>query len=321
MRPDSDSGPRSPAPPTSAVQAIGAQLLRIGLAFTLAAAGAALATTAAAWISPRQSPEKFARLAHIVLFVTLFLITRRRTDESWMRAAALDRPRLHARKVAAGFVAGAASLALLLLAEVAAGWWKPRAEPDPALTALLRAAWYVPAGLFLATWEEGLFRGVLYGDVARVAGVRAAVVVTSLLFGISHLLGPARGVRLAWSDSWIGPRATWANVAGLVTRLDGEWPLFVGLTLVGVVLALLRARAGTAWLGVGVHAGWYFVQQMDGRFLSFALAAGDPVRIWSGGPDYADGVLGWCALLLTFVVAQRLIRKPASSSAPSEAAS
>jgi uncharacterized protein len=292
-------------------------LLVVG-AFFVAAVVAAVVTSAASLAPPPQTPIKFARLIHIAAFVGLFLWWRPRDERRLAVAAALENPRRHIAVIAAGYGAGVASLALLLAAETAAGWWAPRDTPDPWSAVLLKAAWYVPAGLFLAVWEEGLFRGLLYGDVERRSGRRAAVLLTSLIFGWSHLLGAKSGVKVAWDEPSVGMHAAWANVSGLVTRLDREWPLLVGNALVGLVLALLRARTGNAWLGVGVHAGWFFVLQMDGRFLSFRLERDDPVRLWSGGPDYADGVLGWAALLLTYLFAVRLVPKPAP---PSETAS
>jgi membrane protease YdiL (CAAX protease family) len=287
------------------------------LCFFGAVALAAATTAAVSGFGLSGPPEKFARKALIPAFLLLYVFADRKGRPKLLDATAL-RPRAGDRRLALiGFATGAAALAAFLGASLAAGFWVVRDPIDPWTMILGKGVYYVFAGLVLATWEEGLFRGLLFGDVERAAGTRAAIVATTLVFAISHLLGPPAGTTLDWSAPWIGPKAAWANVAGLSRAIDA-WPHLLGLAIVGFVLARLRARVGSAWLCVGVHAGWFYVMQMDGRFFRFAVPDGSPRRLWSGSPEYCDGAAGWIALLFTYLVAAKLVpaAKPASESHP-----
>jgi membrane protease YdiL (CAAX protease family) len=280
--------------------------LRLLAAMAIAITFSAVATYLISAHPPGKSPEKIARLFFIAGFLFAYGILGRSDRPKLAQAAALTDLRSGRPLVARGFAAGAGSLAVFLAVSVALGWWAPLEHPDPWLKVLGRAAFYLPAGLFLALWEEGLFRGVVFGDVARAAGPRAALWVSTLLFGWSHLLGPLPGTSVAWDAPNVGTAAITANFVG-IAKVTDEWPKLLGLLLVGYVLARLRMRTGSAWLGVGVHAGWYYVQQMDGRFLRFAVPEHDPLRMWSGSPEYADGVAGFTALWLTYLVARRFV--------------
>lgn len=268
------------------------------------------------WVPPK-TPEKTARLALIPAFIVVYWRLGRRDRPPFLVAAALDRFRERRGQVVAGFLAGAASLVAFLGASYALGWWVPRPDPESAFDIVKRALFYPFAGLFLALWEEGLFRGLVTGDMQRAAGRRAALAFGCAAFAVSHFLAPKSGPGLSWTDPWIGPRAAASNLEGLL-EVHARWPFFVGLFMVAWVLTQLRLRTGSAWLCVGVHAGWYYVMQMDGRFLKFAVPHEEPplhwagTRLWSGSPEYADGVAGWAALLLTYFVALRLVpRAPA----------
>ncbi len=255
---------------------------------------------------PDKRPEKVARLVFIAGFLASYLILWRKSRPALSVAAALPNGRRQFRTIASGFAAGAGTLAAFLCVSVLVGWWRPLPEAESWLKILGRAAFYLPAGLFLAIWEEGLFRGVIFGDIERSSGPRTALVVSCLLFSWSHLLGPLPGTAVEWTSSNVGIEAVTANFVG-IAKVTTEWPKLLGLTLVAYVLTRLRMRTGTAWLGVGVHAGWYYVQQMDGRFLRFAVKEGDPVRYLSGTQEYADGLAGFIALWITYLIARRFL--------------
>ena len=76
-------------------------------------------------------------------------------------------------------------------------------------------------GLFTAPAEELLFRGVLYGVVARIAGPVAAVALSSLAFALVHVpvygfaslpLALTAGAILGWLRWWSGSLAAPAAV-------------------------------------------------------------------------------------------------------------
>lgn len=101
---------------------------------------------------------------------------------------------------------------------------------------LLRGLVLIPVGTVLA--EEIAFRGVLHAPAVRVLSVRAAVLVTSVVFGLWHLV------------TALGPSATpltvgWASVATVL-----------GVTAAGgVAFAWLRHRTGSLLAPIGLHLG------------------------------------------------------------------
>jgi membrane protease YdiL (CAAX protease family) len=87
-------------------------------------------------------------------------------------------------------------------------------------------------GLFPAVSEEILFRGILFRWIEEFAGTWTALVVSSLLFGLSHLANP---------------NASAAAMAGIA--LEG------GLLLGGAYMLTRRL-----WLPIGIHAAWNLSQ-------------------------------------------------------------
>jgi membrane protease YdiL (CAAX protease family) len=109
---------------------------------------------------------------------------------------------------------------------------------------LWRALVRVPLGTALL--EEVAFRGVLYALLARRYGVRAAVVASSLLFGLWHVL-PSLGLRDANAvvGGLFGPGPLGAVAAVLAA--------VVGTGAAGVVFCELRRRSGSLLAPLALH--------------------------------------------------------------------
>jgi membrane protease YdiL (CAAX protease family) len=87
-------------------------------------------------------------------------------------------------------------------------------------------------GLFPAVAEELLFRGILFRWIERFGGTWAALIVSSALFGASHLQNP---------------NASWLAAVGIA--LEG------GLLLGGAYMLTKRL-----WVPMGIHAAWNVTQ-------------------------------------------------------------
>jgi membrane protease YdiL (CAAX protease family) len=99
----------------------------------------------------------------------------------------------------------------------------------------------VPVGTVLL--EEIGFRGVVWGMVARMRGPGWATVVSSVLFGLWHVL-PSLG--LGRSNQVVG--GVYGSAAGAVTI-----SAVFATMLAGVVLASLRWRTGSLLAPAGLH--------------------------------------------------------------------
>lgn len=90
------------------------------------------------------------------------------------------------------------------------------------------AAMAVKAGVF----EELAFRGVLFRSVEEMAGSWIAIIVSSLVFGLLHLLNPG------------------ATIAGAV---------YIAIEA-GLLLAAAYLVTRRLWIAIGFHMAWNYVQ-------------------------------------------------------------
>jgi membrane protease YdiL (CAAX protease family) len=110
--------------------------------------------------------------------------------------------------------------------------------------AVLTAFLLIPLGTVL--FEEVAFRGVLWGLLRRGHGTWVATIVSSVLFGLWHVL-PSLG--LAADNQAIGS-AVGKGTSGAAISVLGT-VLFTGLS--GVVFCELRRRSGSLLASAGLH--------------------------------------------------------------------
>ncbi len=113
-----------------------------------------------------------------------------------------------------------------------------------------------------SVYEELLFRGVLYGSVERWFGSWAALVVSSLVFGLTHLLNPQG-------------------------TLEGA--LFIAVEA-GILLGAAYMLTRRLWLSIGFHMAWNYTQS---AIFSSIVSGNDPrpglIRSTVNGPDWLTG--------------------------------
>ena len=167
------------------------------------------------------------------------------------------------------FFAGAATLTLT--------------RPMPILPGVLQFCTLAPAGI----GEELMIRGLGFNALRRGIGDTGAVLVSSAVFGVMHVLNP--------SSSW---------VAVLLVALVGIW------------FGLLRLKSGSLWMPIGAHLAWNFFegfvwgQPVSGGFPrdSLFIAESDSTStFWSGG-DFGPEAAGFTALVLVLAIAATLMR-------------
>lgn len=132
--------------------------------------------------------------------------------------------------------------------------------------------------------EELMFRGLPLVLFARVLGRWPAVVVTSLLFGLSH---------------WANPGVTALGIANI--------------SLAGILLGVAFFAPGGLWTAWGVHLGWNLALAALGAPVSglplgipsIAYLPGEPAWLTGGGFGPEGGLLATAAMAAAVAVAAR----------------
>lgn len=205
--------------------------------------------------------------------------------------------RLFLREMLTGLALGVATMVGVVAVMSALGlleWSRAATMGAGALAQLLIAR--LLSGLAVAFIEETFVRGAMYTAIERESGVRAAVLLTALLYAASHFFGK---VRIAPQDV-----TAWSGVALLSQSLQafahfgGILDAFLALTAVGVVLALVRAATGNIAACLGLHAGWVWVM-----LVAHELAAPRPDAPLGFLLSRFDGFVGWLVLAWTVLLA------------------
>lgn len=227
----------------------------VGGSLVVAMVVAPIAYAAIQWLDP-QTRLPFSRLFNrtAMLAAALTLLSLQR-EVGWRGLVATWRGERGAerwRSGAAGFAAALLGVALavawaLASARVALveGGFDPLA---------LRTATTLVGAIAAALLEETFFRGLMLPGLAVRTGWPLALVATSGLYSLVHLLVSDR------SFVWAGyaPEVGFAYFAGAIGRQAESAsiaPLW-GLFLAGLVLGWLVLRTGSLSLVVGLHAGW-----------------------------------------------------------------
>ncbi|MFD3744998.1 CPBP family intramembrane glutamic endopeptidase [Nocardia sp. NPDC058633] len=114
----------------------------------------------------------------------------------------------------------------------------------------------------VAVTEELLFRGVVYRILEERTGAIIAIAVSSLLFGLTHLLNP---------------NATLWGTAAIA--VEG-----------GALLAIAYAVTRSLWLPIGLHFAWNFTESgVFGTAVSGAHGEPGLLRTVLSGPDVLTG--------------------------------
>lgn len=205
------------------------------------------------------------------------------------------------RDLAVGFVIGAPMMALVIAVMVALDLraWKPGIVVDAA-TLLTIARVGLLRGFAVALIEETFLRGAMWTGIARESGARTAVILTALIYAVTHFVGRSEIAPAAasWGSGLTLLGASLDQLAHPLAIADA----FLSLFAVGVVLGIVRAQTGHIGACMGLHASWVwvitFVRESSvanrGSALSFLLSR-------------YDGVVGWLVLAWTILLGVVLV--------------
>lgn len=134
----------------------------------------------------------------------------------------------------------------------------------------------VATSIMAAFMEEMLFRGILFRWIEEFAGSWAALLLTSALFGLAHILNPG---------------ATWFSSFAIAVE--------AGLLLGGAYM-LTRSL----WLPIGLHAAWNFTQgEIFGVPVSGETVHGLLRSRMAGPPVLSGGGFGLEGSIIAIVIA------------------
>jgi membrane protease YdiL (CAAX protease family) len=157
----------------------------------------------------------------------------------------------------------------------------------------------------VATLEEILFRGGIFGGLRRMFYWPLALIASSMVYALVHFLQ-----RMEWAGA-----VAWNSGLILLPRMLGGFadfhalvPGFFSLTLAGILLGLAYQRTGNLYFSIGLHAGWIFWLKTYGAFTTSAPRAA--TWFWGTG-KLIDGWLALIVLVVTLVVFKFLPLKPA----------
>ncbi len=222
--------------------------------------------------------EMLAALAFAVATVGMMLIERRPAGAYGVGLKGLM-PRL-----AHGLATGLGLMALLVGALVVLGGLKIDAVLLHGGEARRQALLWGVAFIAVGVSEELLFRGYLMATLARGIGFRWAAIISSVLFGLTHISNHGEGV--------VG---------------------IVAVVLIGLVFAYSVWKTGSLWWAIGFHIAWDWAESfLFGVGDSGFQAKGVLLATHAIGPDWlsggATGPEGSVVVLLTTAMAAALIR-------------
>lgn len=161
------------------------------------------------------------------------------------------------RELGVGLLIGAGLYAACELILMALGIYRINGL-NPLSFALPAIAMALSSGIY----EELLFRGLLFRSVETWFGSWAALVVSSLVFGLTHLMNPQGTM---------------------------EGALFIAVEA-GVLLAAAFMLTRRLWLSIGFHIAWNYTQSaIFSSIVSGNDAAQGLVKSTVKGPDYLTG--------------------------------
>ncbi len=209
------------------------------------------------------------------------------------------------RQMLGGFALGWASLATVALLAFACGahafvLTHSAAEVSRYLLGATLTA------VLVATLEELVFRGALFGLLRQAMPWPAALVISSAVYSAVHFIKTGQtALPIQWHSGLALLWEMFRHPPPLV-------PAFFTLFVVGSMLALSYQRTGALYFSIGLHAGWIFWLRAYG-FLS--RSSGAHPLFW-GTDNLIDGWLSFIILMVLFVLIARQkqgISPPAST--------
>lgn len=279
---------------------------RLGLVIALSAIAAAIISPfAAAAVAAMGFHFPFPRIFDrtIMVIVVLAIVWQARALRLGpLLKSGFDRPLQNAPRATRGFLVAISAVAVLILAAAIMG--AHARESALAIWAVLPKL--LLSAVFIAIFEEAFFRAFLLGGMEGDFGRSAAVVLSSAIYSVAHLIrSPAK-----YYLTGIHPLAGFENLGQSLARLGhpvAVLPTLVGLFLLGIVLAEAFLETGTVYFSIGLHAGFVAGAKLWPRMTAAGVGLGGWLGGWGPQP-LISGVAAWIIALALIVLIRPLAR-------------
>jgi membrane protease YdiL (CAAX protease family) len=154
----------------------------------------------------------------------------------------------------------------------------------------------IATAAIVATLEEILFRGGIFGGLRRVIYWPFALAISSAIYAITHFLQRAE---FAGAITWNSGLVLLPQMLSGFADFHALIPGFFSLTLVGILLGLAYQRTGNLYFSIGLHAGWIFWLKTYGAFT--VATSNSSIWFWGGG-GMIDGWLAFFVLTATLLI-------------------
>jgi membrane protease YdiL (CAAX protease family) len=163
---------------------------------------------------------------------------------------------------------------------------------------------YVFSAVVIAVIEEGFFRAFLFGGMEGDFGSTGALIVSSAIYALAHLVRAPARFFVSTLDLTAGVRTLGLSFSQLSAPLSAL-PTLVGLFLLGVVLAEAFILTGTVWFSVGLHTGFVIGAKLWPKVMVTRRGLPGWLAGWGRQP-LISGAAAWVAALAVLLLLRAL---------------
>jgi hypothetical protein len=246
-------------------------------------------------------PRIFDRTVMVIVAIAVIWQARALRALPLLRSG-FARPLRNWPRATRGFLIAIAAIAMLVYLAVMLG-----AHADETSAGIWRLMpKYLLAAIVIAIIEEGFFRAFLLVGMEGDFGRTPALLLSSAIYAISHLLrSPAKfyvtGIHPLAGFQTLGLSLAHAANPGLML------PTFVGLFLLGIVLGEAFLETGTVYLAIGLHAGFVLGAKLWPRMTAAGLALPGWLRGYGSQP-LISGLAAWLVAVAILLLIRPLTR-------------
>jgi uncharacterized protein len=132
----------------------------------------------------------------------------------------------------------------------------------------------------IALVEEWFFRGFLLDILSNDYGNRNGVIISSFIFAMTHFVRQ-------------------------ITEISHLIPEFIGLFLIGTILAYSTIHSGSLYFSIGIHAGWVYIVKIDKYFVNHFDSY---VQKVIGGEKLLKSLSSWVLALVVLCILKYIIK-------------